>query len=160
MDKQWILIANGSLARTYEVTDSGGTAAAIATHPFPKGRLKHQQLERDRQGQEHKDNVSTVAHYQPHTSTRDKRLHEFADELVDHLRQGLVVRRFDHWSLIASSPFLGALKSTLTPQLIDRLLWAHEADYTGLDERALLQHIRELQLAHPILQQRSRSVGR
>ena len=160
MDKQWILIANGSVARTYEWTNSGETPVAIATHPFPKGRLKLQALERDRQGLEHQDHVSTVSHYQPHTTTREKRLHEFAHELLAHLRQGLVDHRFDHWSLMASNPFLGTPKSTLTPQLLDRLLWTHEADYTGLDEAPLLRRIRELQLAHPRLSQLSHSAGR
>lgn len=146
MKKQWILVANGSLARFFSRAGQGEPLVALQTIDFPGGRLKGSDLERDRQGHESSDNSSAAAHFEPHTSTRKKLLHQFARELVERLDEGLASGEYDTLWLAASSPFLGELKAALSPAVHARLQWVHEADFTSLDLRALESRLTELRM--------------
>jgi protein required for attachment to host cells len=144
MRKQWILVANGSLARFFSRAGAGDPLMALETIDFPEGRLKDSEIERDRQGHERSDNSSAAAHFEPHTSTRKKRMHQFARELTARLEEGLANGEYDGLWITASSPFLGELKATLSEALTNRLQWTHDADFTGLDVGTLEIRLREL----------------
>ena len=144
MRKQWILVANGSLARLFSRTGAGDPLVALETIDFPEGRLKHRELERDRQGHESSDNSSAAAHFEPHTTTHRKMLHQFARELAARLEEGLADGEYDALWLTASNPFLGELKTTLSRAVANRLQWTHDADFTGLDVGTLEIRLREL----------------
>ena len=144
MKQQWILVANGSLARIFSRTGVGDPLVALETIDFPEGRLKHSDLQRDRQGHESSDHSSAAAHFETHTSTRQKVLHQFARELAARLEQGLTEGEYDILCVAASSPFLGELRATLTPAVAARLQWTHDADYTRLDIDSLETRLREL----------------
>jgi protein required for attachment to host cells len=144
MRKQWILVANGSLARFFSRSSTGDPLQALETIDFPDGRRKLNELERDRQGHESSDNSSAAAHFEPHTTTRKKVLHQFARELAERLEEGLVDGEYDALWLTASSPFLGELKAALHPGVAARIQWTHDADFTGMDVGALETRLREL----------------
>jgi protein required for attachment to host cells len=146
MKKQWILVANGSLARFFSRTGAGDPLVAVETIDFPEGRLKVSELERDRQGHERSDNSSAATHFEPHTGTHRKRMHQFARELAERLEEGLVDGEFDTLWLTASSPFLGELRTALSRAVSARLQWAHDADFTGLDVGTLETRLRELRM--------------
>lgn len=146
MKKQWILVANGSLARIFSRTGMGDPLVARETIDFPEGRLKDSELQRDRQGHESSDNSTASAHFEPHTSTRKKVLHQFARELAARLEEGLNDGDYETLWLTASSPFMGELKATLSPSVTARLQWAHEADFTSLDIDTLETRLRELRM--------------
>ncbi|WP_332745803.1 host attachment protein [Hydrogenophaga sp.] len=146
MKKQWILVANGSLARLFSRTDASDPMVPLETIDFPEGRLKGSELERDRQGHESSDNSSAATHFEPHTSTRKKVLHQFARELSERLEEGLSTGEYDSLWLTASSPFLGELKAALSPNVTARLQWVHDADFTGQDVATIESRLRELRL--------------
>jgi hypothetical protein len=95
MKKQWILVANGSLALIFSVTSAGDPLVALETIDFPEGRLKAAELERDRQGHESSDNSSAAAHFEPRTSAHQKVRHQFARELAERLEEGLVDSEYE-----------------------------------------------------------------
>lgn len=144
MSKQWILVANGALARFFSRAGAGDPLVALETIDFPQGRLKDGELERDRQGHESSDNSTAAAHFEPHTSTRQKVMHQFACELAERLEEGLAQGEYEALWLTASSPFLGALKAVLSHAVAARLQWVHDADFTSLDASALESRLREL----------------
>jgi protein required for attachment to host cells len=144
MKNQWILIANGSLARLFSRTEVGAPLMELETIHFPEVRLEDSELERDRQGHERSDNSSAATHFEPHTSTRKKLMHQFARELAARLEQGLVDGAYDGLWLTASNPFLGELKAALSRAVATRLQWTHDADFTALDLTALDTRLREL----------------
>lgn len=144
MKKQWILVANGSLARLFSRDAPSDPLVALETIDFPEGRLKERELERDRQGHESSDNSSAAAHFEPHTSTRRKVLHQFARELAGRLDQGLIEGAYDALWLAAPGPLLGELRDGLTPAVTARLRWTHDADFTSLDVATLETRLREL----------------
>ena len=144
MRKQWILVANGSLARFFSRTGAGDPLVPLETFDFPEGRLKGIELERDRQGHERSDNSTAAAHFEPHTSPRKKLMHQFARELAERLEKGLVDGEYDTLWLTASSPFLGELRAALHPGVAARIRWTHDADLTGLDVSAIETRLRDL----------------
>ena len=144
MTKHWILVANGSLARLFSRTGVGDPLVPLETIDFPEGRFKDSEIGRDRQGHERSDNSSAAVHFEPHTSTRKKRMLQFARELAARLEQGLADGLYDGLWLTASSPFLGELKAALSRAVSARLQWTHDADFTGLDVGTLESRLREL----------------
>ena len=144
MSKQWILVANGSLARLFRRSGAGDPLVALETIDFPEGRLKGHELERDRQGHERSDNSSAATHFEPHTSMRRKLMHRFARELAQRLEEGLVDGEYGALWLTASSPFLGELKAALSGAVASRVQWSHDADFTGLDVETLETRLRAL----------------
>ena len=144
MKKQWILVANGSLARIFSRTSAGDPLRALEAIDFPEGRLKAAELQRDRQGHESSDNSSAAAHFEPRTSAHQKVRHQFARELAERLEEGLVDSEYETLWLIASSPFLGDVKAALSKPVSHRLQWVHEADFTSLDVGTLEHRLREL----------------
>ncbi|QHE76163.1 host attachment protein [Hydrogenophaga sp. PBL-H3] len=146
MKKQWILVANGSLARFFSRTGVGDPLVPLETIDFPEGRLKGSELARDRQGHESSDNSSAAAHFEPHTSTRKKVLHQFARELAARLEEGLVDGEYDALWLTASNPFLGELKAALNQAVAARLQWSHDADFTSLDVGTIETRLRDLRM--------------
>lgn len=144
MKKHWILVANGSMARFFSRASVGDPLVALETFDFPEGRLKSSELERERPGHGSSDNSSTVVHFEPHTSTRQKLLHQFARELAKRLEEGAVDGEYETFWLIAPGPLLSEIKDCLNRGLDYRLQWAHDADFTGLDVGALESRLREL----------------
>ena len=144
MRKQWILVANGSLARIFSRTGTGDPLVPLETFDFPEGRLKGIDIERDRQGHERSDNSTAAAHFEPHTSPRKKLMHQFARELAERLEEGLVDGEYDMLWLTASNPFLGELRAALHPGVAARIHWMHDADFTGMDVGSIETRLREL----------------
>jgi protein required for attachment to host cells len=144
MKKHWILVANGSMARFFSRASVGDPLVALEPFDFPEGRLKSSELERERHGQGNKDNSSTVIHFEPHTSMREKLLQQFARELGKRLQEGVVNSEYESFWLIAPGPLLSEIKGCLNRDVACRLQWAHDADFTGLDVGALESRLREL----------------
>lgn len=144
MTKQWILVANGSLARVFSRASEGDPMVAVETFDFPEGRLKSSELERERHGHGSNDHSSAVVHFEPHTSTRKKLLQQFALKLARRLEEGVVERECESFWLIAPGPLQNEIKDCLNRGVAYRLQWAHDADFTGLDLGALESRLREL----------------
>ncbi len=144
MKMQWILVANGSLARIFHRAGVGDPLVALETIDYPEGRLRDSELERDRQGHERSDHSSAATHFEPRTDTRRKVMHQFARELAERLEEGLVDGEYETLWLTASHPFLGELKAALSKAVIARLQWTHDADFTALDVGTLETRLREL----------------
>jgi protein required for attachment to host cells len=144
MTQLLILVANGSLARCFSRTAAHDPLVPLDTIDFPENRLKASELGQDRQGLGRSDNSSTVVHFEPRTSAREKRMHQFAQTLAKRLEQGVADQEYSALWLIASSPFLGELKAALSPSVKHRLQLVHEADFTSLDVSALEERLRDL----------------
>lgn len=144
MKKHWILVANGSMARIFSRASMGDPLLAVENFDFPAGRLKGNDLERGRQGHGSNDNSSAVVHFEPHTNTHKKVLHQFANQLARRLEEGAVDGEYVTFWLIAPGPLLSETKACLNRGVAYRLQWAHDADFTGLDVGTLESRLREL----------------
>ncbi len=127
MRKQWILVANGSLARVFSRSGVGAPLMALETIDFPEGCVTGNELGRE-----------------AHAGTLGKGVHTFAHELAQRLEEGVVDGEYETFWLIASSSLLSDIKVCLNQGVAYRLKWAHHADFTGLDAGTLERRLREL----------------
>ena len=111
MTKQWILVANSSIARIFVRNSRSEPLEVLETIHHPEGRLQRSELARGRPGHERSD-----------TSTAAARLDE-----------GLSTGQFDRLWLYVSSPLLGELKAALSSTVDRRVELAQDIDFTALD---------------------------
>lgn len=142
MKANWLVVANGARARVLEVGDGPGRFTSVADLVHPQSRLKGVALADDRPG-----HVEGVGHgpgsasYIARTDPRSKERDRFAREVAACVNAAVADGRCAGVTLVASDPFLGRLKSHLSPQAHKRLLHTLEADYTGLQEAELAQRL-------------------
>lgn len=148
MSKQWILIANGSIAQFWGRDGPHTPLFSIETIENPEGRLKGRELARDRPGHGDSDQSSSAARFEPRTDLRHKVQQQFARELSQYLDEALAASKFDHLWLLASSPFFGEIKASLSPAVVKRLTLEQDSDYTSLDPAALEGRLGQLRKAN------------
>lgn len=144
MQDQWILVANGSMARLFSRATPGDPLVALETIEFPEGRQHAHESERDRAGHERSDHSSSGARFEPQTSPRHKLHERFAQQLAERLDDGLADGAFGGLWVIASSPFLGSLRAALSDAVVPKVRLSHDADFTGLDVGSLEQRLHTL----------------
>lgn len=133
MQDQWILVANGSMARLFSRAAPGDPLVALETIEFPEGRQQAHEMGRDRPGHDRSDNSSSGALLEPRTSIKQKLHERFAQQLADRLDEGLADGAYSGVWLIASSPFLGSLRGALSDAVAAKVRLSHDADFTGDD---------------------------
>ena len=147
MQDQWILVANGSMARLFARASPSDPLVALETIDFPEGKQHAHETGRDRPGHDRSDNSSSGALLEPRTSIKQKLHERFAQQLADRLDDGLADGAYSGLWVIASSPFLGSLRSALSDAVVPRVRMSYDADYTGLDLSSLEARLHTL--AHP-----------
>jgi len=132
----WVVVANSSRARVYENRGAGSGLAALQAYEHPESRAKGIDLVSDRPGHTASDRGSRTA-LEPDTDPKRNVQEHFARELAQALEQGRVENRYQDLVLVASSPFLGILRSQLPKQVNARVRELLDKDYTALAEREL-----------------------
>jgi len=115
MDKTWIVVADSSHARIFQVRDAKGTLEEIEDLANPLGRADNRQLASDGHGQ----------YFGPegrgHTAPRveepvQHEVRQFARHLGHRLDQAAAQNRYQHLALVAAPRFLGLLRDSLDKQ--------------------------------------------
>jgi len=108
MTKQWILVANSSIARFFGRHSNNESLVVLETLHRPKSRL-------------------------PHSDSKRVALHPFAQAIADRLDEGRLSGQYDTLWLFVSSPLLGELKPALSRATDRRVEVAQDIDFTALD---------------------------
>ncbi len=108
---EWVVVANAARARFFERDAENKAMRELASFVHPQSRLKGQALGHDRPGKAHKGSASTA--FPPHTDLHQKEHAEFAHELAQRLEEAALAHRYPRLAIVASNPFLGALKAQL-----------------------------------------------
>ena len=111
MTKQWILVANSSIARIFVRNSRSEPLEVLETIHHPEGLLQRSELARDRPGHERSDTSTAAARFD----------------------EGLSTGQFDKLWLCVSSPLLGELKAALSRSVDRRVELAQDIDFTALD---------------------------
>ncbi|MBI5717243.1 MAG: host attachment protein [Burkholderiales bacterium] len=143
----WVLLANASRARLFERDHDNGALRELGDFVHPGSRLKSAALSHDRAGQGSKG--SARAHFEPPTSPKEREQQHFAEQLSQHLEEAARAERLVGWAVIASSPFLGRLRTALGSAAATRLTHHVDRDLTACVGQELEQRVTELLLAHP-----------
>lgn len=110
MSTLWIVAANSSFAKIFEVKGLGRQIKEIQHIDFPQGRLKGTQVNSDRPGRAF-DRMGKGRH----ALTTEVNLHEhenkvFAHQIAEVLRSAHDSHTFDQLAIVAPPHFLGELK--------------------------------------------------
>lgn len=139
-----ILVCDAASARLFE-TRSGNPSwkpVELATHE--ESRSKASELVSNHSGSRSSEGRS-VHHnaLAPGTSPKDVEKDRFAHSLATTLNRALRAGRFRKWVLVAEPHFVGLVKKELTGELEKHLLATVEKDLTHLDDRALVEQLRD-----------------
>jgi protein required for attachment to host cells len=137
----WVLVGNASRARCFERDPDNNALRELADFVHPQSRLKGVALDDDRGGHAFKGAASTQ--YESHTDAHVKEHAQFAREIAAFLDAGAGAHRFERLSLIASSAFLGELRSHLSEAARSRVFSSAASDltsYAGADLEHRVAH--------------------
>lgn len=142
--KNWLVVANAARARILEETDRPGAYLHRADLVHTQSRLKGSEIGADRAGHVKGSAAGPGgAAYMPRTDVRDHEHDRFARELADTLSEGVSRGECAGLTLVASNPFLGLLKSHLSPRATAAILRTVPSDYTSLPDEEIAGHLRQ-----------------
>ena len=126
MGTMWVLVANNSFAKIFEVKGHGKHIKEIQHLDNPVGRMKPGEILQDRPGRSF-DRIGTARHAlgtEVDVKTHEQRI--FASKLSSILSEGKTSHAFDELAIVAPPQFLGELKQALNDQV--RKLLSKEID--------------------------------
>lgn len=138
----WIVVANASLARCFELAAPAQPLLPLASLEHPESRKHGRDLQTDRPGQTHKDDAGRTS-FVPRTEPKERERTEFARQVAKFLEEGSAENRYKGVLLFASNPFLGELLAHLGPGVRQHVTASHALDLTSLDPAALTVRVRQ-----------------
>jgi protein required for attachment to host cells len=141
----WIVIANATRARILQ-RERGVPMTVVKTFSHPEGRSKVRDLVGDRAGHGSSDHAWGGSAYPPRIDAKRKEHERFACELAAYLEREGEQGAYRSLALLASSPFLGELRSELGHTVAGKLVTVfHDVDLTAVGPAELEKRIlREL----------------
>lgn len=143
MDKTWIVVADASRARFFEVLDANDTLREMEDMVNPAGRQQDRDLRTDNQGRYY----GRGEQMQGHTAVQntDPVMHElqlFAKRIGKHLEHGRNEHRYDRLCIIAAPKVLGLIRQHLDKTTRTLVTDELDKDISNLDERAVQEYVR------------------
>jgi protein required for attachment to host cells len=140
--KNWWVVANAARTRILEETGQPGVYAQRAEFEHPESRQKGMALgsEAPGHGQGGSHSPGSGA-YAPRSDVREREHDRFAQQIADKLNEGIAAGQCAGLVLVASNPFLGLLKSHLSPQAHKAILRTVPHDFTALPADELARRL-------------------
>jgi protein required for attachment to host cells len=141
-DTIWVLTANRSFAKVYEVKNLGRDFLEILHLDHPDGRKKGAEIFTDRPGRSF-DSVGGGRHAL--STAVDVHEHDqqvFTKQLATLLQEGLEKKSFTGIAIVAPSHFLGDLNLVMSPAVKKKVVKEIPRDLPeGLNEKDRIQHL-------------------
>jgi protein required for attachment to host cells len=136
MDHTWIVVADSSHARIFQLRDGQLPAEEILDQANPLGRADNKQVASDSHGQF----AGPDGH--GHTAPRveepvQHEVRQFARQLARQLDTAAAQQRFQHLALVAAPRFLGLLRDSLDKQTRKLVTAEVDKNVAGLPRSAL-----------------------
>ncbi len=135
----WVLVADSSHARIFEVERADGPLREIASVDHPEGRMHARELTSDLPGRRFATAGPKRHGMAQRVSVKDEQAIEFARELAHHLEANRAREQFYRLYVAASPRFLGHLRDVLEPSTAATVRAAYDKNWV----RASAEEIRE-----------------
>lgn len=140
MSSTWVIVANGSVARFFEI-DGKGHLNEFTTLVHPESRLHGRDLTSDRPGRAY-ESTGTARHaIEQTTSPKEVELETFAHFISDHLAEAHNDKKFERLYIAASPRFLGILRRTIKPSMAKTLHSTIDKDMTQMTPSEIRAHL-------------------
>lgn len=131
MSSTWVMVANSSVARFFEM-DKTGHLKEFNTLIHPGSRLHGRDLTSDRPGRSF-DSVGTGRHAMEQTTPpKEVEFEAFAHSISEHLATAHTDKQFDRLYIAASPHFLGLLRQAIKPGTAKALHSTVDKDMTQM----------------------------
>jgi protein required for attachment to host cells len=118
MQTTWVIAADASRARIFEVSGDDKNIQEIDDLTNPQGRLADHEIDRDSKGRYFGKGERDQAHtVEPAVDAREHQVQLFSKRLGHYLEQARSEHRFDRLWLIAPPKFLGLIRQDLSKQV-------------------------------------------
>jgi protein required for attachment to host cells len=142
MQNSWVLVANGSQARLYDMDGAKKSITLIKEFNHPESRMKTEQLSSDRSGRYMNSSTQGSGAFNEPTDPKSYEMERFALELTKSLDEGRAANKFGKVVLVASPHFLGLLKQNMSDQLGKAISHTIQKDYTAVTDRDMLEQLK------------------
>ena len=142
MQTIWILAADSSRARIFEVADKEQRLREIKDFVNPEGRSSERELQTDMQGRVRGYGQPHRAHSTSEMEFGEHATELFSKELTRYLDKARNDRQYDKLYLIAPPKFLGLLRSNLGKEVHKLVAEEIGKDLSWLSEHDLDRHLR------------------
>ena len=123
MPKTWVVVAESSRAKVYELTAVNKPLTEIDAFVHPEARLHEKDLTSDYPGLSLDGKWSGSAHAMgTDESPKEQQALVFSKTIVDYLETNRKRHRFDYLVLMAAPGFLGLMRSRLSDNLKDIII--------------------------------------
>jgi protein required for attachment to host cells len=146
MPTTWVIAADGSRARIFEVSDDGKKLQEIEDMLNPEGRELDHEIARDYEGRFYGKGERFMAHTnEPDATPKQHKVELFSKHLSRVVDQARKEHRFDKLRLIAPAKFLGLIHHDLSKEaqkMIDVEIPKDISWFEGPDvERYVREHL-------------------
>jgi protein required for attachment to host cells len=142
--KSWVLVANGTRARIFEVRNRRSKLREIFDLVNPEERLHRRDFKSDKPGRTF-DSFGGGRHaVQTVVDPKEQAAIRFAHEVVDHLNTEYVLHHFDGLCIVASPRFLGLLRERIKGALSSALIGEVNKDLTRESPESIEAHVSAL----------------
>lgn len=144
MAKTWIVVADSSRARFFEVVGRNETLHELEDMVNPAGRLHDSELRTDNLGRYYGKGEQMQGHAAPpRTDPGEHETELFAKRVAQHIEQARVAHRCERLCLIAAPKFLGALRRNLTKEARELVFEEFDKDVSWLEGPQLQDYVRD-----------------
>jgi protein required for attachment to host cells len=148
MGTTWILSANASRARLFEVVPHADAPREIADFSNAPGRAHERDLQTDASGRLYGKGERMQGHATVEGSVAEHETERFAEALRDYLAREHAQHRFSQLWIVAAPAFLGRLRQNLPRALEPCVEFTLDKDYTTEPPREFLAQVLQAREAH------------
>jgi len=142
MDTTWILVANASHARLFNL-EAPDALVLVREFSHPQSRERASDLVTDKPGHYLSDG-GKHGNYSPAESPKHQEMERFAQQLAQELDHQRAAGHYQHLILVASPALLGALNSSLDHHVRALVKATVDKDYVHERPHELLQHLKSV----------------
>jgi len=144
MATNWVLVAENSRARLFEMDSPRGALRELETLAHPEGRQKAGDIDSDRPGRAF-DSRGEGRHAMVRSvDPKEQGAMDFARRIAERLEQGRTGGAFDGLVLVAPPAFLGLLRKCFAEPLRKKVVREINKDLVHLGAEAIERHVRRL----------------
>lgn len=141
MANTWVLVADSSRARLFEIARGNPALKEVADFTNPEGRMAQRELVHDRLPRVNESMDRSRHAIEPRTTLKQKNTDRFVRRLSRELEQGRAAHSYKKLVLVAAPRFLGTLHGALDEGLRKCVVAEVKRNLTPMSPAKIREHL-------------------